>query len=51
VTLVVLANESIRKLLDIHGDPAGRIPMELVRHPRSNWLSGMHEGTDVPRWT
>ncbi len=30
---VVLANQSIRQLLDIHGDPTGRLPMELVRHP------------------
>jgi two-component system phosphate regulon sensor histidine kinase PhoR len=30
---VVLANASIQMLLDLHTDPARRIPMELVRHP------------------
>jgi len=30
---VVLANESIRRLLELHGEPAGKIPMELVRDP------------------
>jgi two-component system phosphate regulon sensor histidine kinase PhoR len=30
---VVLANPSIQMLLDLHVDPARRIPMELVRHP------------------
>lgn len=30
---VVLANASILTLLDLHKDPARRIPMELVRHP------------------
>jgi two-component system phosphate regulon sensor histidine kinase PhoR len=30
---VVLSNEAIRKLLEIHGDTQGKMPMELVRHP------------------
>ena len=30
---VVLANSSIQNLLDLHGTAAGKIPMELVRHP------------------
>jgi two-component system phosphate regulon sensor histidine kinase PhoR len=30
---VVLSNEAIRKLLEIHGDAQGKMPMELVRHP------------------
>jgi two-component system phosphate regulon sensor histidine kinase PhoR len=30
---VVLANSSIQNLLDLHGSAAGKIPMELVRHP------------------
>jgi two-component system phosphate regulon sensor histidine kinase PhoR len=30
---VVLGNASMQRLLDLHGDTAGRIPMELVRHP------------------
>jgi two-component system phosphate regulon sensor histidine kinase PhoR len=30
---VVLANSSIKSLLDLHGTAAGRIPMELIRHP------------------
>jgi two-component system phosphate regulon sensor histidine kinase PhoR len=29
---VVLGNASIQRLLDLQGDTAGRIPMELVRH-------------------
>jgi two-component system phosphate regulon sensor histidine kinase PhoR len=46
---VVLANESIRKLLDIHGDPAGKIPMELVRHPALEMaVKDALRGTDVP---
>jgi two-component system, OmpR family, phosphate regulon sensor histidine kinase PhoR len=46
---VVLANESIRRLLDIHGDPAGRIPMELVRHPAlETAVRDALRGTDVP---
>ncbi len=46
---VVLANESIRKLLDIHGEPAGKIPMELVRHPALEMaVRDALRGTDVP---
>jgi two-component system phosphate regulon sensor histidine kinase PhoR len=46
---VVLANESIRKLLDIHGEPAGKIPMELVRHPALELaVRDALRGTDVP---
>jgi len=46
---VVLANESIRKLLDIHGEPAGKIPMELVRHPAlETAVREALRGTDVP---
>lgn len=30
---VVLANPATQALLDLHGDPSGRLPMELVRHP------------------
>jgi two-component system phosphate regulon sensor histidine kinase PhoR len=45
---VVLANESIRKLLDIHGEPTGRIPMELVRHPALEIaVRDALKGTDV----
>jgi two-component system phosphate regulon sensor histidine kinase PhoR len=46
---VVLANESIRKLLDIHGEPAGKIPMELVRHPALEMaVRDALKGTEVP---
>jgi two-component system phosphate regulon sensor histidine kinase PhoR len=46
---VVLANESIRKLLDIHGDPAGKMPMELVRHPGTEMaVREALRGADVP---
>jgi two-component system phosphate regulon sensor histidine kinase PhoR len=46
---VVLANESIRRLLDIHGEPAGKIPMELVRHPALELaVRDALRGTDVP---
>jgi two-component system phosphate regulon sensor histidine kinase PhoR len=46
---VVLANESIRKLLDIHGEPVGRIPMELVRHPALEMaVKDALKGVDVP---
>jgi two-component system phosphate regulon sensor histidine kinase PhoR len=46
---VVLANESIRRLLDIHGDPAGKIPMELVRNPGlETAVRDALRGTDVP---
>jgi two-component system, OmpR family, phosphate regulon sensor histidine kinase PhoR len=30
---IVLANQSIRMLLDLHGESAGRRPMEIVRDP------------------
>jgi len=46
---VVLSNDSIRKLLDIHGEPAGKMPMELVRHPALE--TAVREalgGADVP---
>jgi len=46
---VVLANDSIRGLLDIHGDPTGKIPMELVRHPALEAaVRDALRGTDVP---
>ncbi len=46
---VVLANDSICRLLDIHGGRTGKMPMELVRHP--SFESAVREalrGTDVP---
>src|SRR6185295_9254524 len=46
---VVLANDSICKLLDIHGDPAGKMPMELVRHPSiETAVREALRGIDVP---
>jgi two-component system, OmpR family, phosphate regulon sensor histidine kinase PhoR len=30
---VILANRSMQALLDLHGDTAGKIPMELIRDP------------------
>jgi two-component system, OmpR family, phosphate regulon sensor histidine kinase PhoR len=46
---VVLANNSICKLLDIHGEPAGRMPMELVRHPAlETAVREALRGADVP---
>jgi two-component system phosphate regulon sensor histidine kinase PhoR len=46
---VVLANESIRKLLDIHGEPQGKMPMELVRHPSIEMaVREALGGNDVP---
>jgi len=46
---VVLSNESIRKLLDVHGETQGKMPMELVRHP--SFEKAVREalaGVDVP---
>jgi len=46
---VVLANESIRRSLDIHGEPAGKIPMELVRDPALEAaIRDALRGADVP---
>ncbi len=46
---VVLANQSIRQLLDIHGDITGRLPMELVRHPSIDLaVREALRGSDVP---
>jgi two-component system phosphate regulon sensor histidine kinase PhoR len=46
---VVLANNSIRKLLDIHGEPQGKMPMELVRHPSIEMaVREALGGNDVP---
>jgi len=46
---VVLANDSIRRALDIHGVPTGKIPMELVRHPALEMaVRDALRGSDVP---
>ena len=46
---VVLANSSIQSLLDLHGTAAGRIPMELVRHPSIESAVRMAlDGKDAP---
>lgn len=46
---VVLANDSICKLLDIHGEPIGKMPMELVRHPSIEVaVREALRGVDVP---
>jgi len=46
---VVLANSSIQSLLDLHGAAAGRIPMELVRHPSIESAVRMAlDGVDAP---
>ena len=46
---VVLGNASIQRLLDLHGDTAGRIPMELVRHPAiENAVRRALKGFDAP---
>lgn len=45
----VLANKSIRQLLDLRGDPKGRTPMELVRHSAiENAVRQGLNGIDVP---
>jgi two-component system phosphate regulon sensor histidine kinase PhoR len=46
---VVMANSSIQTLLDLHGTAAGRIPMELVRHPSiESAVRTALEGKDTP---
>lgn len=46
---VVLANSAIQGLLDIQGTAAGRIPMELVRHPSIESAVRMAlDGVDAP---
>jgi two-component system phosphate regulon sensor histidine kinase PhoR len=46
---VVLANSSIQTLLDLPGTAAGRIPMELVRHPSIESAVRMAlDGVDAP---
>jgi two-component system, OmpR family, phosphate regulon sensor histidine kinase PhoR len=46
---VVLANQSIQTLLDLHGDAARRIPMELVRHPSiERAVRTALDGSDTP---
>jgi two-component system, OmpR family, phosphate regulon sensor histidine kinase PhoR len=46
---VVLANSSIQSLLDLHGAAAGRLPMELVRHPSiETAVRTALDGVDAP---
>jgi two-component system phosphate regulon sensor histidine kinase PhoR len=46
---VVLANSSIQTLLDLQGAAAGRIPMELVRHPSiESAVRKALDGVDAP---
>jgi two-component system phosphate regulon sensor histidine kinase PhoR len=46
---VVLANSSIQMLLDLQGSTAGRLPMELVRHPAIESAVRMAlDGVDAP---
>jgi two-component system phosphate regulon sensor histidine kinase PhoR len=46
---VVLANQSCRSLLQFHGDPFGRRPMEIMRNPSiEHVVSNALEGVDPP---
>jgi len=46
---VELSNENIRKLLDVHGETQGKMPMELVRHPSlEKAVREALAGIDVP---
>jgi two-component system phosphate regulon sensor histidine kinase PhoR len=46
---VVLANDYIRRLLDIHGEITGKMPMELVRHASlEGAVRSALRGEDVP---
>jgi len=45
----VLANKSIRQLLEVRGDPTGRTPLELVRHSAiEGAVRQALQGIDVP---
>src|SRR5213593_509735 len=45
----VLANRSIRQMLDLRGEPAGRTPLELIRHSAlESAVRQALQGVDVP---